>query len=253
MSGNTPDARAARLDAINAALAARNLKPLEAIGNAEHGQIELLEIIEFFDHSSRFFTDVMFSCRFPGGVEGRFTIRWNANSLIADGAVMVVLVNGTRIAMVRQFRPVLGTWTTELPRGFGETIDNAKVHGRLGTVQIGDLPLGNALRELGEEVMESARVVSVQHLGNIAENSGTHTTTPSYWVIEISVDPELLKRRLDEYTEEGLALQLWTYRKTVAEIGFKICDAHSIVALALFRAHLDRMTALEQGRMALGH
>ncbi|HEX3081865.1 MAG TPA: hypothetical protein VHQ86_01285 [Candidatus Saccharimonadia bacterium] len=237
--------RAERLARVNAVLREHNLKELRSLGDHTNGQIELVEIVDVFDHSARFFTDVQFSCLFPNGNEGRFTIRWNANSAVSDGAVMVVTINGN-IAVVRQYRPALGTWMTELPRGFGESLDNAQVNGQLGTLQIADLPIATALRELGEEVVASARVVSVTHLGNIAENSGTHANTPAYWAIEIEVDPETLRRRRAEVSEEGLALQTWTYDRAMNAIGGALADSHTITGLALYRNHVERTVAMRQ-------
>lgn len=240
MSDNKQD----QLNEINATLATHSLKPLAALGDHTRGKIELVEIIEIFDHSKRFFTDVQFRCLFPGGAEGRYTIRWNANSAVSDGAVMLVIVNG-RLAIVRQYRPALGTFLDELPRGFGEEFDRAQVHGRLGTMTFGDLPLATALRELGEEVLEGATVESVTHLGNIAENSSTHTATPAYWLIEVTVAEVALKQRLSNITaDEGIALKLWTYQEALRNIGTRLLDAHSIVGMALLGKRLAGLAAL---------
>jgi hypothetical protein len=227
---NTTQTRATLLAQINSELAARNLKPLAELGDHTHGQIELTSLHAIFDHSARFFTDVQFTCIFPNGTTGLYAIRWNANSLVSDGAVMVVVING-RLAMVRQHRPALGAWTTELPRGFGENVDK--------TTNVGDLPIGAALRELYEEVVPEAQIDAITRLGVVAQDSSTHTATPAYWLIEVSVDAQSLNERLKTYTDEGIALQLWTVDKAFAAVGTKITDAHSIVGLALYRHYLE--------------
>ncbi len=232
--------RETRLTDINAVLEARNLKPLRKLGDHTKGEIELLSIIDVFDHSQRFFTDVKFAVRFPNGSEGQFTVRFNANGKVSDGAVMVVLING-RFAIVKQWRVPLGQWTYEMPRGFGDKLDQAHIAGALGTVKLADLPLGTLARELGEEVLADAEITSVTHLGNVAENSGTHAVAPSYFLVQLHVDEARLTKV--KGTEDGLSIKLWDARELRSELGRKLCDSHSITAAALALKHIDDLAA----------
>lgn len=214
---------------INAELSARKLKALSKLGDATKGEIEILSLIEIYDHSARFFTDVKFGVKFPNGTEGAFTVRFNANGAVSDGAVILVLVNG-KFAIIKLWRLPLGRWTYEVPRGFGEKLDSAHIAGALGTLKIGDLPLGTLARELGEEVMADAEVTSVTHLGNIAENSGTSAIAPSYFMVQLAVDEAKLTARTND---EGIAVKLWDVETVQRELGRKLLDNHTITAIAL--------------------
>lgn len=227
------------LSSINTELTARGLKNIRKLGDSQKGEFEIVALKEVYDHSARFFTDVKFAVLFPGGKEGEFTVRFNANGATSDGAIVVVVVNG-RFAIVKQWRLPLSQWTYEIPRGFGEKLDAAQINGVLGSVAIGDLPLGSVIRELGEEVMKDAVIQSSTHLGNIAENSGTNNIAPSYYLVQIKVDEEVLSGRAHG-SEDELKLYLWDSARVQSEIGQKICDSHSITAIALARRHIDAL------------
>lgn len=231
--------RETRLNEINTALTARNLKPLRKLGDITEGEIETISIIEIYDHSQRFFTDVKFAVKFPNGADGAFTVRFNANGSVSDGAVIVVLING-KFAVVKQWRLPLGQWTYEMPRGFGDKLDQAKMSGALGNLKIADLPLGTLNRELSEEVMANAQVVSVTHLGNIAENSGTSNIAPSYFLVQLKVDETRLSAKL-KGSEENLFVKLWDIARVRSELGQSLCDNHSITAVALALGHIESL------------
>lgn len=231
------------LEQINAVLAERGLRPLPKRGDRTKGEIEIVGIKEIHDHSKRFFTDVKFTVIFPGDKLGEFTVRFNANGAKSDGAVFVTTING-KFAIVKQWRLPLGRWMYEVPRGFSEKLDNAKLSGKLGTVGIGDLPLGTLARELGEEVMAGATVTSVTHLGNVAQDSGTHNVAPSYFLIMLHVPEAVLARGLKGSDDEVAKVKLWDAATVRAEIGQRLCDNHTITALSLalnYIANLPRL------------
>lgn len=230
--------RKERLEAINAELKKRGLKQVRKLGDQTEGEIETVRIVEIYEHSKRFFTDVKFAVIFPGGKEGEFTVRFNANGEVSDGAVIVVLINGL-FAIIKQWRVPLGVWTYEVCRGFGEKLDNAQVNGQLGTLKIGDLPIGTLTRELGEEVMATAEISSVTHLGNIAENSGTNAVSPAHFLVQIQVDEARLSAKLKG--SEGLKVYLWSADEVDRQFGKRIADNHSITALSLALRHIERL------------
>jgi hypothetical protein len=231
------------LDEINVMLSERRLKPLPKLGDCDKGEIEIVGVEAVYEHSSRFFTDVKFNVLFPGGRPGEFTVRFNANGHASDGAVFVTLVNG-KFAIVKQWRLPLGRWMYEVPRGFSEKLDNAKLSGKLGTVGIGDLPLGTLARELGEEVMAGAKVTSVTHLGNVAQDSGTHNVSPSYFLIQLRVAQEALASGLKGSDDEVAKVKLWDSDTVRAEIGQRLCDNHTITALSLALNYIERLPRL---------
>jgi len=234
--------RQERLADINEELARRHLKPLRKLGDASKGEIEAVGIKEIYDHSARFFTDVKFAVILANGKPGEFTLRFNANGEVSDGAVIVTLING-QFAIVKQWRLPLGQWTYEVPRGFGEKLDKAQIQGALGTLKLGDLPLGTLARELGEEVMKDAELDSITHLGNIAENSGTSAITPSYFLVQLRADAEKLSARL-QGSEAEIKAYLWSAERVRDELGGKLCDNHTVTALALALRHIDRLSRI---------
>lgn len=240
MDSYTKD-RATRLEEINRELTSRKLKPLSKLGKTEEGEIEVLNIVEFFEHSKRFFTDVKFWVEFPGGKHGEFTVRFNAAGVVSDGAVIVVTING-KFAIIKQWRLPLGQWTYEVPRGFGEKLDDAKAKGTLGSLKVADLPLATLVRELGENVMADAQIQSVTHLGNIAENSGTNNVTPGYYLVQITIEDDALITHAA--SSEGLKVYLWDSKRVKSEFGGRIADNHSITALALAQRHVESLPRL---------
>lgn len=231
--------REQRLANINAQLKERDLRPLSKLGDHTQAEFEIVDIVEIYDHSKQFFTDVKFNVLLPDGKPAKFTVRFNANGSVSDGAVMVTIING-KFALVKQWRLPLSRWTTEVPRGFGEKLDNANLKNGLGTVKLGDLPLTNIARELGEEVMKDVRIVSVTHLGNIAENSGTHNVIPAYYLVLLEMNPEMLKGKIGG-SEDYLKVQLWSAKRVKSELGRALADSHSVVALSLALKHIDAM------------
>jgi hypothetical protein len=235
----TMESREQRLIRINDELQKRNLKTFRKLGDQTKGEFEINDIKEIYEHSKRFFTDVKFDVALPGGKSGEFTVRFNANGSVSDGAVIVAIVNG-RFAIVKQWRLPLQRWTYEIPRGFGDKADKAQIQGELGTLKMSDLPLGTLERELGEEVMKDATISTVTHLGNIAENSGTHNVAPSYFLVQIQVPEENLAKRL-KGTEPEMKVELWDSAKVRSELGGKLCDSHSITAVALAMRYIETL------------
>lgn len=233
------EAREQLLERINAELTERGLRSLPKLGDRTKGEIEIMGIAQIYDYNKRFFTDVHFDVLFPNGKPGAFTVRFNANGKTSDGAVIVTLVNG-KFAIVKQWRLPLGRWTYEVARGLGEKLDQAAIQGGIGTMKIGDLPLGTLTRELTEEVMATAQVTSVTHLGNVAENSGTHNVAPSNFLVQLAVDPVKLETKLVG-DEDNINVLLWDAERVKAELGKKLCDAHTLSALFLAFRHIETL------------
>jgi hypothetical protein len=246
MDNEKRNAREDLLAKINAEMNARGLKLMKKLGDAEKGEIEITGIPKIYEFNSRFFIDAVYPVKFPNGTVGSFSIRSNANSAVSDGAIMVVLLNG-RFVVVKEWRLPHGCWLYGLPRGFGEVMDSAKIHGRLGTLKIGDLPLGTLARELGEEVMATAAVTSVTHLGNVGENTGTHTGAPAVFLVQLYApghdDKDNVPLRGSEELQE-LKVELWDVARVKREMGGKLCDVFSLAALALAFNHVATLPRL---------
>ncbi len=220
------------LATINSELASRSLKPIAKLGKSSEGEIEILSILQIYDHSARFFTDVKFEVMFPGGALGQFTVRFNANGASSDGAVIVPVVNGC-IAIVKQWRLPLSKWTYELPRGFaGDKLEQASRNQQFAALSFADLPLATLVRELGPELMKGAEIKAVTNLGCIAENSGTSNISPNYFLVQIEVDKTLFGRKVNG-SDDLLKVYFWDCEQVQAQLGKRICDSHSIIGLSL--------------------
>ncbi|MBI1266827.1 MAG: hypothetical protein GC193_05255 [Cryomorphaceae bacterium] len=241
MSKNNSEQRSQLIATVNTVLTDRHLRPISKLGDSQEGEIEITGILDVFDHSQRFFTDIKFAVIFPGGGEGQFTVRFNANGSASDGSVLVVLLNNLFV-IVKQWRLPLGRWTYEFPRGFGEKLEEAYSKSRLDSLKVSDLPLGILSRELGAEVMQKADITSVTFLGNVAENSGTSNVLPSYFLLQLSLPDELPDRGL--LNNAATKLYFWDVHQLDVEIGGKLADNHSITAAALALKHIRSLPRL---------
>ena len=179
--------------------------------------------------------------KFPSGTEGEYTIRFNANGAISDGAVFVVMVNG-RFALVRQWRSPLSRWTVEIPRGFGDKADNARTDKDKGieSITFKEMPINTVLREFQEEVSATAKPDSITYLGALCENSGTHNVLPSFYLVTLKVDEaSVAKLLVGSETLQSVTVVLWDKERIQAELGKEISDFHSVCALTLALNHLD--------------
>lgn len=193
------------------------LTPPETIGNIEEGIPEIVGISDIY-WNGNFFADIEVLVQWkPGAAPLPFVMRSNKNGA---GAIFVPVIQG-KFALVKQWRPTLGRLTWEIPRGFSNEWETGR---KLGA---GALPKGFAtvLGELSEEVGKAKDIVP-NFLAEIAENSGTNTTSPSYWMLNIG------SIALGG-TEEGLAVKLVEPAEAKRLVGIEICDSHSITALFL--------------------
>jgi 8-oxo-dGTP pyrophosphatase MutT (NUDIX family) len=131
-----------------------------------------------------------------------------------DPAAVVVPFDGTRVALVEQYRYTMGARSFELP---------------IGAIERGETPLAGARRELREETGLVAR--SWNQLGEIWEVPGWSNSTAFVFVAEeLTVDAQ----DLDESERD-----LRVLRRTPAEVHSMITeglirDALTISAFSLF-------------------
>ena len=199
----------------------RGLTPPACVGDVESGIPEIVSISDAY-FNGKFFADVEVGVQWkPGGDPLPFVLRSNIGG---PGDVFIPEINGS-IPLVKQWRPALGAFTWEIPRGFNGAWEGARSEAL--KVSIETIPAGfwNVAKELVEEI-GTGDVVEVQFLGEIAENSGSTTTSPRYWWL-----------RLDEATiggTESLKVKLIERSQIMSLIGIEIRDSHSITALALW-------------------
>lgn len=199
----------------------RELTPPARVGDIEHGIPEIVTITDVYTNS-KFFADIEVGVQWkPGGDPVPFVLRSNIGG---PGDVFIPEINGM-IALVKQWRPALGAFTWEIPRGFNAAWEGARAEAL--KVSIETIPAGfwSVAKELVEEI-GTGDIVEVEFLGEIAENSGSTTTSPRYWWL-----------RLEEASicgTERLKVKLVEKSQIMSLIGRDIRDSHSITALALW-------------------
>lgn len=234
--------RNALLERINAELKKRGLKTIPKLGDASKGEREIVGLEEIREQADRYFVDVRFRTRVEDGTTESYLVRFNVNGAVSDGAVFVPVING-KFAIVKQWRLPLGRWTYELPRGFCESNDLFRVLSAEGAVRLSDLPLGVLERELGKALVEGAELTSVTHLGTIAQNTSTDSASPSYFLVQVEAPEAVLPQRLKDADGVG-QVKLWEAATVRTEMGRKLCDSHTITALALAFAHFERISQM---------
>jgi hypothetical protein len=199
----------------------RGLAPPACVGHIEQGIPEIVTITDAY-LNGKFFADVEVGVQWkPGGDPVPPVLR---SKIGGPGDVFIPEINGM-IALVKQWRPALGALTWEIPRGFNAAWEGARAEAL--KVSIETIPAGfwNVTKEIVEEV-GTGYIVEVEFFGEIAENSGTTTTSPRYWWL-----------RLEEAIiggTESLKLKLVEKSQIMSLIGREIRDSHSITAITLW-------------------
>ncbi|MFG2948996.1 NUDIX hydrolase [Streptomyces adustus] len=146
--------------------------------------------------------------RLPSGAE---TVRHRIRTGGGRTGVLVLARRGDDVLLVRQWRPTIGRWAWELPRGFGETD-----------------PVSDALRELAEEtglVGSAAAVVAYLDV-----DSGMLESEVA--VVEVSV-PDDAPLRPDAACDGEIAAARWWGPGDIAQAirAGELRDAFTLAAL----------------------
>ncbi|MER5602817.1 NUDIX hydrolase [Streptomyces sp. NPDC002265] len=146
--------------------------------------------------------------RLPSGAE---TVRHRIRVGGGRTGVLILVRRGDDILLVRQWRPTIGRWAWELPRGFGETD-----------------PVSDALRELAEEaglVGSTAAVVAYLDVDSgMLENEVA--------VVEVSVQGDAPLRPDSAGDGEIAAARWWSPREIAQAIrAGELRDAFTLAAL----------------------
>jgi hypothetical protein len=219
-----------RLAKINALLEQHGLAHLRGVGDNSQGWSEVVGIVGWHAHPSKLWHDISFVVRRGSGKQYSHTVRFNANSRVAHGVILVPVISDY-VVIIRQFRVALGCETWELARGFAEQV------GGDGVPEVKGLPVA-LVRELGEEVLESATILSVTPVGTFFENTGTHNSAIDVSIVELS--PPAAAPAAAIAGSQGFATRLVSWRELSSPTALGICDAHSLAAIALVREHRER-------------
>lgn len=238
--------REARLLVINDFLSKQDLRPLEAILDAQEGQMEILGVNKFTP--DKFVSRVDFLVTTGKYDEQGNLITFNHLTFInthtahLSGIVIVPVVYCAEtqeeyILLIKTGRVTLGSSLFELPRGFSEPSD-AKNNKSLSSAILA------AHRELKEETGLHQLVQDSHYtfLRDTYENTGTHNVKNSNVALILSATANqlhCLRSTLLHHEEEiGMALTLTAVRTTEA---FELIqDNHSITALSCWMHHKAR-------------
>ena len=224
--------RQERLEVINDWLAVNGLRLLEGLGDSAKGQMEWVGINAFIP--DRFVARVDFEAQLAsGGKVNRFNhlVFLNCNSLRQGGALIVALVEPEKnpadryVLLVKQFRPVIGRETLELPRGFPDADDF-----------LASKPVQTALRELEEETQLLSQhrdaVREISEVGAVYENTGTANIKNTVFKMRVVLSPALMEQAAHHMHHEPSGHAVRTYLLPVAEALAVLEDQHSLAALA---------------------
>lgn len=218
-----------RLAEVNLALEEHGLAKLAGLGDNARGWSEILDIERWEKHPSGLWHDITFIVRRVCGKTYTHTVRFNANSKCAQGVILLPVIGG-EVIIIKQFRVAVGCETWELARGFAEH------KGDYGA-EITALPPA-LVRELGEEVMEHASIVSVQPIGTIFENTGTHHTSLDVSIVTLA--PPANGSLTSIRGSQGFPVKLVSWADLYHPLRLGIRDAHSLAAIALAREYLEK-------------
>lgn len=202
----------------------RDLTPPESIGDLSAGIPEIVSIEHAYSNG-KFFSDVEVMVQWSQDSEpAPFVMRSNIGGA---GAVFVPVIED-KVALVYQWRPCLGKFTWEIPRGFSDSWESGRDVGLEGIPR----SFKTALGELAEEVGDATNVVPT-FLGSISENSGSTTTSPDFWLLALG-NLKLAPK------EHGLKVKLVSWQDLNELTGTEVADCHSLTAILLAKRFLNQ-------------
>lgn len=245
MRGDRQQATDRRLESVNNRLAELGLKPFVRPGDHRNGEWEVIACEG--DHGNDFYRAVNFRVRRPDGTIGTYSMLYNVASPEADGAIVIPIVGG-RLAFVRQHRPTLEVWTTELPRGFARNKNPTFMRPRGGKASeelslpgdggLNDLPLSVLGRELSGLIATGrVRLSRLVYLDDVAENTGTSRAIVPVHLAVFLAD-ELVFEEATGDRVVGIRYYPWQeVLKRRRELGLR--DQATLSALYLLREYLE--------------
>lgn len=217
-----------RLIAINSFLTRENLRTLPALGDKGRGQVEFVGIERY--QPDKFVSRIDFKAEVIGA-DGKVSsfnhlVLINSNTNLVSSAIIVpvISVEGSdvpHVLLVKQFRPVIGKTTFELPRGFVDPQDPRQSRA-----------IAVALRELREECgVRIASIKSFRGIGSIHENTGTSNTATNIMVAEIELSRKEFETHQQMIRREDSGGVITTHIVPLTDAPSILEDQHSLAAL----------------------
>ncbi len=241
--------REERLVAVNALLAERHLKPRGKLGLASENEQEILGIYHIDDRTPQFHTTIYYAVLLKDGRVIELPVRYNANGDKCDGVVFVILLNGTHLVLVKEWRHSLAEWVTGIPRGFTELEDVMQMPqgGPIGNPADLKIPALRVLfRELGEEVGDPSTLALTQiaFLGKVYQNTGTDSAAPDYVLLSLR-GPTNFKSTPKDPDHK---VRVWSVEQVREAIGGELNDSHTLTALVLLERFARSLSGAPAGR-----
>lgn len=235
------------INRINQVLAEHKLKTLPPTANAATEQI--LGIADIVTNNERFFKVVVYRVR---DVKGNVTERpyvYNANSISGfDGTVFSTVVraeqygNEPRFIVGDSYRPNLGKWVKEVPRGF-----YSPRHGGEEKVELKaaftNVPI---LRRAIEEISDETGLLSADALvdaGKIMQDPSFEASSPNYFNIDVEA-PEFQPQDLE--ASEKLRLNFMSAGEVFSQIP-NIQDPFTLTAISRHLLKSDALRLSKRG------
>lgn len=184
----------------------------------QDGANEILRIVTAHKSFMPFFMDVSFEYLKPfSGERGIWHIRFNT------GMIIVPVMDG-KVLLKKEHRPNTGTWTWEVPRGFGNLISEAT------DVNTDSLKIISAILkmevETEEAFLESPKIVELKKLHDgVWENTGTSAVNLPIYLVEMEGHVN------ENFSWKGQRIS-WKFF-SLSEAKQLVKDLHSLAALSL--------------------
>lgn len=143
------------------------------VGDALRGEWSLVRVLEVLKNTVTPMWHVTYLVQNPfTGEQNPYTVRYS------NGAVAVVLVNGTHLLLTNQHRAPVGIWQKEFPQSFTENLG----------------PSEEQFAELRQKklywLLDAAECVAVEHLGSFFDDPGTRNTKTQVYFVKVEISEE---------------------------------------------------------------
>ncbi len=211
--------RSARLEIINAELAGCSLPLRKQTGKHNKGEYELLRIRNI--HLNRYYAVVEYAVICPDGQLGTYYVQVNrrfvthrngkeGKEVNITGAVCLMTIDDEWLVLIRQHRPTVSEWTTEIPRGFvpaGIPFGRfprirqmpTSIAADLTALAMQDIPFGILGSELAPLISTRFKgdlltLTRLAYLGTVLENTGiSENRTAVMRLSASSRDPDVVR------------------------------------------------------------
>jgi hypothetical protein len=236
---------------VNAELESLHLKPLPFPVGEQVGE-RIRGIEDVVRENERFFTVVVFDTVDSNGRSAQRPVVFNANSVKgSDGTVFAPTVRlpvygmEPRLLMGDTYRPNIGEWLPEVPRGFYSPALGGQ-NLKIARLTDSDIP---GFRRSVEELGAETGLIVPEHLkyrGKLRQDPDFEISEPDLYGLDVKA-PQFGPRDLD--ASEKIRLKFPTYGEIFSQI-HALSDAFTLTAITTELARRDMLRISDSGRAA---